>query len=61
MEVRLTVSRLQHALNDLVNFAEGTLGNSIKVDDKSKINYQIWQTTYLLYYFRSYFKIETTR
>lgn len=36
MEIKLTVSRLQNALNDLVEFAEGTLGNSIKADDKSK-------------------------
>lgn len=37
MDVKLAVVRLKTSLHDLAEFAEGALGNAIKVDDKSKI------------------------
>lgn len=37
MDVKLAVVRLKTSLHDLAEFAEGALGNAIKVEDKSKI------------------------
>lgn len=38
MDIKLAVVRLKTSLHDLAEFAEGTLGNSLKIEDKSKIN-----------------------
>lgn len=37
MDVKLAVVRLKTSLHDLAEFAEGTLGNAIKTEDKSKV------------------------
>lgn len=36
MDVKLAVVRLKTSLHDLAEFAEGTLGNAIKTEDKRK-------------------------
>jgi enhancer-of-filamentation protein 1 len=36
MDVKLAVVRLKTSLHDLAEFAEGSLGNSLKTEDKSK-------------------------
>lgn len=36
MDVKLAVVRLKTSLHDLAEFAEGALGNAMKIDDKSK-------------------------
>lgn len=38
MDVKLAVVRLKTSLHDLAEFAEGTLGNAIKTEDKRKPN-----------------------
>lgn len=60
MEIKLTVSRLQNALSDLVDFAEGTLGNSIKADDKSNNTFMSPKIFQLMNHFRSHFETEST-
>lgn len=59
MDVKLSVVRLKTSLHDLSEFAEGTLGNAVKTEDKSElleaffpeflINYLIFQVFSLNY------------
>lgn len=37
MDIKLAVVRLKTSLHDLAEFAEGSLGNALKTDDKSKL------------------------
>lgn len=43
MDIKLAVVRLKTSLHDLAEFAEGTLGNSMKIDDKSKFSVFFWR------------------
>lgn len=50
MDVKLSVVRLKTSLHDLSEFAEGTLGNAVKTEDKSEL-LEVFFPEFLINYF----------